>query len=136
MLGAGGEVQRERRVALAEVVLVEDEVLGQVAALAEDQPAEARVHEPVLVARDVDRAHPLEAEVPRRVGVQERPHEAAAGAVDVQRDVEALLLAQAHEQVVDADDVVGVAGERRAEDRGDADRVLVDVRLDVLRARS
>ena len=32
------------------------------------------------------------------------------------------------------DDVVGVAGERRAEDGGDADRVLVDVRLDVLGA--
>ena len=86
------------------------------------------------MARHVDRAHPLEAEVPRRVGVQERPHEAAAGAVDVQRDVEALLLVQPHEQVVDPDDVVGVAGERRAEDGGDADRVLVDVRLDVLGA--
>ena len=40
----------------------------------------------------------------------------------------------ADEQVVDADDVVGVAGERGAEHRGDADRVLVDVRLDVLGA--
>ena len=84
------------------------------------------------MARDVDRAHALEPEVPRRVRVQERPHEAAAGAVDVQRHVEAALLVQADEQVVDADDVVGVAGERRAQDRGDADRVLVDVRLDVL----
>ena len=40
--GAGREVQRERRVALAEVVLVEDEVLGQVAGLAEHEPAEPR----------------------------------------------------------------------------------------------
>ena len=31
-------------------------------------------------------------------------------------------------------DVVGVAGERRAQHRGDADRVLVDVGLDVLGA--
>ena len=84
------------------------------------------------MARDVDRADRLEPEVPRRVRVQERPHEAAAGAVDVQRHVEPALVAQAHEQVVDADDVVGVAGERRAEHGGDADRVLVDVRLDVL----
>ena len=83
---------------------------------------------------DVDRAHVLQPEVPRRVGVQERPHEAAAGAVDVQRDLEALLLAQPGQQRVDADDVVGVAGERRAEHGGDADRVLVDVRLDVLGA--
>ena len=85
------------------------------------------------MARGVDRAHLLEAEVPLRVGIQERPHEAAAGAVDVQRHVETLLVAQAHEQVVDPDDVVGVAGERRAEYGGDADRVLVDVRLHVLR---
>ena len=84
------------------------------------------------MTRHVDRAHPLETEVPRRVGVQERPHEAAAGAVDVQRDVEPVVLEQAHEQVVDPDDVVGVPRERRAEDRGDADRVLVEMRLDVL----
>ena len=53
-------------------------------------------------------------------------------AVDVQRDVEPALVAQPDQQVVDPDDVVGVAGERRAQHRGDADRVLVDVRLDVL----
>ena len=33
---AGGEVQREGGVALAEVVLVEDEILGEVGLLAED----------------------------------------------------------------------------------------------------
>ena len=84
------------------------------------------------MARHVDRAHLLEAEVPLRVGVEERPHEAAARPVDVQRHVEALLVAQADQQVVDPDDVVGVPGERRPEHRGDADRVLVDVRLHVL----
>src|SRR3954454_25074828 len=132
--GAGREVQGEGGVALAEVVLVEDQVIGQVAALAEDEPAEPRVDEPVLMARYVDRAHTLEAEVPRRVRVEERPHEAAAGAVDVQRHVEAALVLEPDEQVVDADDVVGVAGERRPEDGRDADRVLVDVRLDVVGA--
>ena len=86
------------------------------------------------MAGDVDRADLLEPEVPRRVRVQERPHEAAAGAVDVQRHVEPALVAQPHEQVVDAADVVGVAGERGAQHRGDADRVLVDVGLDVLGA--
>ncbi len=121
-------------VGLAEVVLLEDELLGQVAALAEDDPADARVHEPELVARGVDRAHLLEAEVPLGVRVEERPHERAAGAVDVQRDVEALVVLQPDEEVVDAGDVVGVPGERGAEHGGDADRVLVDVRLDVLGA--
>ena len=36
------------------------------------------------------------------------------------------------EQLVDADDVVHVAGERRTEDADDADRVLVEVRRDVV----
>ena len=85
------------------------------------------------MARDVDRADLLEPEVPLGVRVQERPHEAAAGAVDVQRHVEARARRLSRtQQLVDPDDVVGVAGERRAEHRGDADRVLVDVRLDVL----
>jgi hypothetical protein len=66
--------------------------------------------------------------------MQERPDEAAARRVDVQRDVEALLLLQAHEQRIDPADVVGLAREGRAEDPHDADRVLVDQRLDVLGA--
>jgi len=40
---------------------------------------------------------------------------------------------QADEEVVDADEVVGVAGERRAEHGRDADRVLVEVRRDVVK---
>ena len=84
------------------------------------------------MARHVDRAHLLEPEVPRRVRVEERPDEAAARAVDVQWDVQAPLLLESHEQVVDADDVVLVPGERRAQHGGDPDGVLVDVRLDVL----
>jgi hypothetical protein len=42
--GAGGEVQCEGGVALAQVVLVEDQVLAHVAALAEAQPPDPRVH--------------------------------------------------------------------------------------------
>ena len=58
----------------------------------------------------------------------------AAGAVDVQRDVDALVVLERDQEVVDPDDVVVVAGERGAEHGGDADRVLVDVGLDVLGA--
>ena len=39
---------------------------------------------------------------------------------------------QVDQELVDPDDVVGVAGEGGAEDGGDADRVLVDMGLDVL----
>src|SRR5207247_558865 len=73
------------------------------------------------------------AEVPLGVGVEERPDEAAARPVDVQRHVDAALLLELDEEIVDPGDVVRVAGERRAQDRADADRVLVHVRLHVLR---
>ena len=45
-----------------------------------------------------------------------------------------LLLLDVQQQLVDPDDVVHVAGERRAEDGGDADGVLVEVGRHVIRA--
>jgi hypothetical protein len=86
------------------------------------------------VPRGVDRANLLEPEIPSGVRVEERPDEGAAGAVDVQGNIQALLVAKSDQQVVDADHFVGVAGEGRADHRRDADRVLIDVRLDVLGA--
>src|SRR5207342_3205495 len=116
----------EGRVGLAQVVLVEDEVLGQIGLFPEDQPADAGVDEPELVAGDVDRADLLEPEVPFRFRVEEGPDEAAARPVDVEWHVEAPVPLEVDEELVNADDVVGVTGEGRAENRGDADRVLVD----------
>ena len=52
----------------------------------------------------------------------------------MQRHVQALVPLEPGQQLVDAADVVHVAGERRAQHGGDADRVLVDVRLHVLGA--
>ena len=78
------------------------------------------------MTRDVDRANLLEAEVP--LGVQDagtarrirlRP------LIHVQGDVEAVPFTQLDEHVVDADDVVGVPGERGAQHGGDADGVLM-----------
>src|SRR5215217_545144 len=85
---AGGEVQRKCGVGLAEVVLLEDEVSVEVGSLPEDQPPDARIHEPELVSRDIDRVHLLEAKVPFRMWVKERPDESTARAVHVQGDVE------------------------------------------------
>ena len=82
----------------------------------------------------VDRTHLFEAKIPFRVGIEKGPNESAAGTIDVQRDVRALALLQVDQEIVDPDNVVGVAGERGSHNRRDADRVLVDVRLDVLRA--
>ena len=132
--GAGGEVEREGRVRLPQVVLVEDQVLSEIRLLAEDQPADSGIDESELVAGGVDRPYLLQPEVPLRVRIEKRPDEGAAGAVDVEGDVEALLVLQLDQEVVDPHHVVGVAREGGADHRRDADRVLVDVRLDVLRA--
>ena len=129
----GREVQGEGGVGLAQVVLLEHEVRREVGLLTEDQPADAGVDQAELVPGDVDRPDLLEPEVPLRVGIEERPHEATAGTVDVQGHVEPALVLDPDQEVVDADDVVLVAGECGAQHGGDADRVLVDVRLDVLR---
>ena len=82
----------------------------------------------------VDRADLLEPEVPGRVRVEEGPDETAAGPVHVQRHVEATLALDLQQQVVDSDDVVLVAGERRAEHGRHTDGVLVDVGLHVVGA--
>ncbi len=49
-------------------------------------------------------------------------------------NVESLAVLELDQEVVDPDHVVGVAGEGRPDHRRDADRVLVDVGLDVLGA--
>jgi hypothetical protein len=51
----------------------------------------------------------------------------------VQGHVQALLVLEVEQEVVDAHHIIGVARERRANDRRDPDRVLIDVGLDVLR---
>ncbi len=129
---AAREVERERRLGAAEVVDAEDEILGQLRSVAEDQPADARVDEAVLVPGRVDRGHLLEAEVELEVRLGERGDERTTSAVDVQRHVPALLLLDPHEQVVDLLDRVRLADVRGAEHCTDGDRVLVDERLDVL----
>ena len=108
--------------------------MGEIGLFAKDEPPDAGIHQSELVARDVDRSHLLEAEVPLVVGVEEWPDEAAARAVDVERHVQSALVPDLDQELVDPDDVVGVACEGRSQDGGHADRVLVDVRLHVLGA--
>ena len=125
-LGAGPrEVEREGRHVVAEVVDPEDQVGGQRVGVAPDDPADARVDEPVLVAGGVDRGDARQAEVPDEVGVDERRDERARGAVDVDGDVEARLRLELVERLADLLDRLVGAVEGRAEDRDDADRVLV-----------
>ncbi len=121
-----GEVQREGRHVAAQVVHVEDQVLGEILAIAPDHEADARVDEPVLVAGHVDRLHHRQPEVPRQVGVQERRDEAPARGVDVHRHVEPGLGVARYHRVVDRLDRLELTGVGGAQDRDHADRALVD----------
>ena len=128
------EVERERRHVAAEVVDVEDQVLRKRLRVAPDRPADPRVDESVLVARGVDRLDARKAEVPLEVGLDERRHEPARGRVDVERDVQTLVGLELVERAGDLLDRLVAAVERRAENRDDADRVLVALRHGLLGA--
>ena len=125
-LGAGpGEVERERRHAVAQVVDPEDEVVGQRGRVPPDDPANARVDQPVLVARGVDRGDPRQPEVPDHVGVEERRDEGAGRAVDVHRNVQTRRRLEGVEGGADLLHRLVRAVVGRAEHGDDADRVLV-----------
>ena len=68
---------------------MEDQVVGQLARVAPQDPAHAERGQPELVPRGADRLHPGQPEVPGDVGRAERGEEGAAGPVHVDVDVEA-----------------------------------------------
>ncbi len=119
------EAEREGRHVVAQVVDPEDEVLGQGVGVAPDGPADARVHQTVLVPRRVDGLHARQPEVPQEVGVDERRDEGARGAVHVHRHVDAGPLLVGVQRLADLLDRLVGAVEGGAEDGDDADGVLV-----------
>ncbi len=119
------EVEREGRHVVAEVVHPEDQVLRERVGVAPDDPADTGIHEPVLVAGRVDRRDPRQAEVPLEVGVEERRDHRSGRAVHVHRDVDPGLALVGVERVADVLDRLVRPVEGRAENRDDADRVLV-----------
>src|SRR5210317_285092 len=101
-LSAGaGEVQGEGRHVAAQVVDPEDQVVGQVFLVAEDAPADTERGQSELVAGGVDRLDPRQAEIPFQLRLDKGGEEAAAGAVDVDRDIQTGLLLQLVESIVD-----------------------------------
>jgi hypothetical protein len=104
--GALGEVEGEGGLVGAEVVDVEDELLGEELGVAPDDPADAGVDEAVLVAGDVDADDVGEAKIPFEFWDDEGGDEAAGGGVDVDGGVEAALV----EEVVDGFCVFVLAG--------------------------
>ena len=77
---ACGEVERESGLVSAEVVDVEDELVGEVLLVAPYHPANAGIHEPVLVPAYVDAFHQRQPEVLLQLRVQERRDEPALAA--------------------------------------------------------
>ena len=112
---------------------MEDQFLGDAVRVAEDDAAHARVHQPVLVIADIDRADLFEPEVPGDLGMHEGHDEAPGGPIHVDGDVPAPLLPNPDQQLVDAREIVILAGESGADHNADSDGVLVDQGFHVLR---
>ena len=124
--GRAGEVDLEHRHVAAEVVHVEDQVVGQLGGVPPDHPADAQRRQPELVAGAADRLHPRQPEVPLEVGRAERREEAAAGRVDVDVDVQPGLRLQPVERVGDLLHRLVAAGVGDPQGRHHEDGVLVD----------
>jgi len=69
------EVQGERGHVAAQVVHVENQILGEVGGFTPHHPADTRVDQAVLVPGRVDRLDAGDPEVPLQVGIDERGHE-------------------------------------------------------------
>jgi hypothetical protein len=112
------DLARERECWLvgAEVVDVEDEVVGEVLLAPPDHPSDAGVDEAVLVPADVDALHQRQPEVPLQLRGQERRDEPAARRVHVDGSVPPRPPVLGGEQVVEALHVFELAGERGPQD--------------------
>ena len=125
LAGRPGEVDLEHRHVAAQIVDVEDEVLGELAAVPEDHPAHAERGQPELVAGGADRLDPGQPEVEDHLGRAERGEETAAGRVHVNVDVQAGVGLQLVQRLRHLLHRLVRAGVGDAEGRHDHDRVLV-----------
>ena len=77
-----------------------------------DHPAHARKHQPVFMARRIDRLHSRKAEIPPHLGLQKRRDERPAGAIHVDRNIEAGLFLPPVQRGAEGLDVLVVAGDK------------------------
>ena len=132
-LAAGArEVQREGGHVAAEIIDVEDQVLGEVLLLAPDHPPAAQGREAELVAGRVDGLDPRNPEIPFELRRAERRQESAAGPVHVNRDVQPGVLLQLVQGVRHRLHRLEGAGKRDPQRGHDADGVLVTALQDLL----
>ena len=120
------EVERERRHVAAQVVDVKDQIFREIFMRAPNHPTDSGIHQAVLVARDVDRLHERQAEVPLQIRIQEGSHETAASRVDVHRNVVACLCVVLDQRLVNRFN--GLEGPRvgHTKDRNHRDGIFVD----------
>lgn len=119
--GTLGEVEGEGGLVGAEVVDVEDELLGEVLGSPPDDPADTGVDEAVLVAGDVDGDDLFTSEIPLEVGDDKGGDETTAGSIDVDGDIHAPL----NQEVVDGLDILVLTSVSGTENSTDTDGVLV-----------
>ena len=119
------EVEGEGGHVAAQVIDVEDQVFGKILGFAPDHPPDAEGRQAELVPRGVDRLDPGNAEVPLQFGSAEGRQEPAAGAIDMDGDVEPFVPLKFVEGIGDGLDRFVVAGEGDAEGWDDADGVSV-----------
>ena len=127
------KVERECGHVAAEVIHVEDQLLGKVVLLAPKRPADAQRGQTKLMAGGIDGFHAGQAEVPEEVRLGEGRQKGAAGPVDVDGDVESRLGMQLVEGHADRVHRLELEGECDAEGDDDADGVFVAALDDLFR---
>ena len=97
----------------------------QIGGFTPDDPAHAGIHQSVFVAGGVDGFHARQLEIPEQVRLDERGHETAARAVDVDRNIKARFLLQPVERGAQSADTLVLACEGAAQHADHADGVLI-----------
>ena len=127
-----GEVQSECRHVAAEIADAEDQVVGERGDVPPNDPTEPRVDEAVLVSRCIDRGDALDAEVPFQIRLQEGSDHGTRRAVNVDGHVDSGGLLDAIESRGDGRDGLVHPCVGDAQDRDNADSVLVDILLEAV----
>src|SRR5690606_36825021 len=116
LIARSRKIQSEVGEVAAEIVAVEDQLLGQFPLVSPDDPADPWIDQAILVSRRVDGFDAGESEIPNEFGLEERGDEASAGGIDMDGNVQALLCLELVEGFAEFLDVLVAAVEGAAHD--------------------
>ncbi len=125
LTGGTRKVQREGRHVAAQIIDVEDQIVGQIGFVAPDDPTDSQRREAVFVSRGVDRTHACQAKVPDQIRFDERRGKPARCGIDMHGNIEVGLKLELVQSRRDFGHRLVVAGERDAERWRDADGIFV-----------